>query len=486
MAPFLLDLRALALLRMALGLLMLADLAIRFPDISVFYVADGVCPIECMPSPHWTMMHFQLYRLTPDWLGVAGLFFLTAVAATSLVLGFRCRLSAALSWYLLCSLQSRNIYLNDAGDLLLRIVLFCCIFLPIGARWSLDANRHPEWKKLPDRFSSWATVAYVIQVCAMYLTASILKSDASWRVTGDALYLALSVDQFTTGFAHWLLHYPTVLRVLNFLALSLEFCAPLLLLCPFFTPVCRTLALGCLLLFHLGIASCLHLGLMMPICIAVLLGLLPTELLDRVLGAKEQVAPPQALPPAYRLGRIEKGLMATYIAFVVVQNAATVPESGLLPRVGDNGLQVILGYGRATAVMQNWTLFAPEPLRQDGWFVVEGLRADGSSVDLLTGKSPASYAKPELVSAQFKNQRWRRHFQCLWMRYSPQHVPLYLRWEGQRWNREHPDQKVVSLRLIFVQEYTQLPGIPQKSEVFSLGEYPSRWLPGTLEKNVTE
>lgn len=479
--PFALDLRALALFRVAVGCILLADLAIRFPDISTFYLSDGVCPVDAMPHSHWSMKHLELYRLLDNWWSVAGMFFLAAVFATSLTLGFYTRTSALVSWYLLASLQNRNIYLSDGGDLLLRIVLLCAVFLPLGARWSVDAWRHPEWEKLPNKYFSLATVAYVTQVCVMYLTAGLLKSDASWRVTGDALYLALSVDQFATGFAQMLVQHPSLLRVLNFMALAIELCAPLLLLCPLFVGATRSVALVLLMGFHLGIASCLHLGLFMPISLTVLLALLPTEALDRVFRRRPALAEstPADLPSGYRLAWPAKVFLGSVIFFIPFQNAMTVPGSGLAP--SGPLLQTTLQYGRATGLMQNWTLFAPHPLKEDGWFIVEATRQDGSRLDLLSGASPPVYSKPVLPSAQFKNQRWRRHFQNLWQRYNPMHVPLYLRWAGREWNRKHPDQPPIrSLQLVFMREITLLPGLPQQARPVSLGEFPSRWLGGQL------
>jgi hypothetical protein len=125
--------------------------------------------------------------------------------------------------------------------------------------------------------------------------------------------------------------------------------------------------------------------------------------------------------------------------------------------------------------MQNWTLFAPHPLKEDGWFVVEAQLAEGHKLDLLTGRPP-TYAKPARVSAQFRNQRWRRHFQNLWMRYNPRHIPLYLRWAQQKWNRQHPEDSVVATKLIFVREMTELPGLSARHLPVILGEYPSQWL----------
>lgn len=482
MACFAMDLRAIALFRMVAGALILLDLWIRAQDIGVFYTADGVCPVRAMPHSHYTMKHLELYRQIDSVWGVGILFLVAAFFATTLILGIYSRSSAALSWYFLASIQNRNIYLNDGGDLYLRTLLLCAVFLPLGARWSWDARKRPEWSRLPNRYISLPSAAFVLQVCIMYFTAAVLKNHPVWRESGDALYMALSIDQFSTGFAQWLLQYPNFLRPLTFCVLAIEFLAPVLILFPLVNSLTRCLAILLLVGFHLGIASCMHLGLFMPICIAVLIGLLPTPVLDALTrrhspGPDSASQPPSSLPSGYRTALPVKAFFVSVILFLVIQNAITVPALNLNPP--DPVKYAVLGYGRSTALMQNWTLFAPYPFVDDGWFIMEATRQDGSQFDLMTGLA-VSYYKPQLVSSQFPNQRWRRWYQNMWKRYNPKHVPHFLWWMARDWNRKHPDQSpVASVRLIFVEERTQLPGIRPTWRSYVLGEFPSDWLAET-------
>lgn len=271
--------------------------------------------------------------------------------------------------------------------------------------------------------------------------------------------------------------------MLTFSVLAIEMTTPLLLLCPVWNQWTRSLCLFLLTGLHLGIASCMHLGMFMPICLGVLVFLWPTpwiDFLQRCLPeATDKAETSGTRPPSgYRKSWWTRLACLSMVVFILIENYFTIPELGVTPR----GLlqTYIMGYGRSTGMMQNWTLFAPRPILQDGWFVVEATTRDGRVVDLLTGKT-ATYAKPVPVSDQFKNQRWRRMFQNLWNRWNPRHTPMFLRYMGRKWNREHsPADQVVQLRLIFVQELTELPGIPMKTQVGSLGEFPSRWLEGEV------
>ena len=480
MRVFALDLRAIALARMAIGVLILVDLLIRCQDIGAFYLPDGITPVGAMPASPNSFKHLELYRHVESWWGVAGLMLLAAVFAISLAVGFYSRTSGLVSWYLLASIQNRNLYVNDGGDLTLKIFLFIGLFLPLGARWSVDAWRNPQWRRLPNQYLSPATVTMVLQFCIMYFTAGVLKSDPVWRQTGDAIWLTLNLDQFSTGFARSLLEHTTLLRALTFSVLAIEMTTPLLLLCPLWNHWTRSLNLVLLIGFHLGIASCMHLGLFMPICLGVLIFLWPTPWMDFLEKLfRFPVGPDrggQGLPSGYSRSWFTRLACASVVAFILIENYFTVPELGMTPR---GFMQTyILGYGRSTGMMQNWTLFAPKPVLQDGWFVVEGTCRDGRVLDLLTGK-PATYAKPTPVCDQFKNQRWRRIFQNLWLRWNPRQTPMFLRYMGRQWNESHEAKdRVWKLRLTFVQEMTELPGIPLTTQVGTLGDFPSNWLEG--------
>jgi hypothetical protein len=105
---------------------------------------------------------------------------------------------------------------------------------------------------------------------------------------------------------------------------------------------------------------------------------------------------------------------------------------------------------------------------------MEATLGDGRKIDLLRDGAPVSYFKPELVSAQFRNQRWRRWYQNMWKRYNPRHVPHFLGWEVRRWNAKHPqEEQILEARLIFVEEMTQLPGIPVTLKSYVLGTFPA-------------
>ena len=113
--PFTLDLRALALLRIGLGAILLADLVIRAPDLAVWLSDRGVFSREASIDFNGTW-RWSLYWLNgePIWAGF--LMLLAAAFAFLLIFGVRTRFVSVMSFVLLLSLHNRNPLLLQGGD----------------------------------------------------------------------------------------------------------------------------------------------------------------------------------------------------------------------------------------------------------------------------------------------------------------------------------------------------------------------------------
>jgi hypothetical protein len=365
------------------------------------------------------------------------LFVLAGLFALALLLGWWTRLATAASWFLLMSLHARNPMILQGGDTLLRLLLFWGIFLPLGARWSLDGLRRPGGRPPGDAEVSAGSAALVLQVCFVYWFSAALKSDPAWRSEGTAVYDALSLDQFATPLAHDLLGFPRLLRVLTFATLGIEAAGPALLFVPWQTGRVRLAVVAGFLLFHLvGLRLCLELGPFPWVCAVAWLALLPGRFWDRVAG---QVRLPRWLPARPTDGAASPGhptpfllnvLAASFLVYVFLWNLRTTdaPRWGeVLPRRADF---IASTFG----IDQEWGMFAPCPLKDSGWYVAQGNRRDGSGVDLLRGGAPVCWDEPGLVSTTFPNERWRKYLMNLWERDNVAHRPLYARYLLRQWN----------------------------------------------------
>ncbi|MGE0493783.1 MAG: HTTM domain-containing protein [Vulcanimicrobiota bacterium] len=433
--PFALDPRSIAVWRAGLGFMVCLDVILRLRDLTVFYTDAGVLPRALLLAQPWAVPRYNLFLAAGSALGQAILFALTAAAATALALGYHPRWAGLATWFMVCSLQLRNPLVLDGGDELLRVMLFWTMFLPVEARFSTEPQ--PPRRGL---YLGWASFGYVLQVILLYLFAALNKSGDVWRKTGEALYYTLSIEQFTTRFGLWLLGYPGVLKALTFAVLALEFTLPVLLLLPFWVKTWRTIFLGLALCFHLGIAATLHLGLFMPIALVSLLALIPSNWWPEPLEPEQDYPnPPVGL----------QAFLALTCAYLVAINLWMLdPSHSRAPTV-------MRWFGLLTCEQQVWRLFGPEPFREDGWFVVEAVDANGQAWDLTRTPRPLDLSKPANMAGQFPNQRWRRWLQNLAQDDFPELGVAYLDYRARHWDGS---SELRSLRLIFMEEPTPEPG----------------------------
>ena len=103
-----LDLRSLALFRVALGLVLITDLWIRSYDFTAHYTQDGWLPLEALS--HITSRPWQnsLFQMHPSGEWAAFLFLIQGLSSLFFLVGFRTRLANIVCWFLTLHIQARN------------------------------------------------------------------------------------------------------------------------------------------------------------------------------------------------------------------------------------------------------------------------------------------------------------------------------------------------------------------------------------------
>ena len=132
------DIRSLALFRMGLALILLWDIATRFPDLAAHYSDWGVLPRDVLIAKFINVAHLSIYLINGSWAFTFVCFAAAALFAMALLIGYKTRLATVASWIFLISLHSRNPLILQGGDMFLRLLLFWAMFLPLGACWSID------------------------------------------------------------------------------------------------------------------------------------------------------------------------------------------------------------------------------------------------------------------------------------------------------------------------------------------------------------
>jgi hypothetical protein len=410
-----------------------------------------------------------------------GLFVLAGLFAVALLAGYRTGLATFVSWFLLVSLQARNPLVLHGGDTLLRLLLFWSIFLPLGARGSVDALRRRASQPPAERVVSGGSAALILQVCFVYWFSVALKWDPVWWRDGTAVYYALSIDLFATPTAHFLLQFPTLLKGMTYGTLVLEAFGPVLLFVPFRHGPVRCAVVVAFVLFHLlGLGLCLELGIFPYVCAVAWLALLPgwfwqrawVVRLGRLAGSSPATpAGTEPRPAVLRAPAALNALALFFLAYVFLWNVRTIDFdtfSRFFPRS-------VNWVGSLFRVEQMWGLFAPAPMKDDGWFVVQGELADGRTVDLLGDGGPVSWEKPALVSATLQNERWRKYLINLWLKDNAPHRVHYARYLARDWDARHgADAELQDVQIYYMLEMTRPDGAPAAPEKILLWHEPRR------------
>lgn len=275
-----LDLRSLALFRIALGAVLIGDLLVRASDLTVFYTDFGVLPRAALLDRFSEADRFSIHLLSGQFIFQAALFLFAGLLALMLMLGIRTRLAALASWFMLVSVQVRNPAILQGGDVYLRVLLFIAIFLPLGAVYSVDSalsSAHDEQrKKRSYSYFSTPGLALIAQVAMLYGFAVLLKTAPEWRKEYSAVYYALSIQQMSTPVGHFLLHFPKLLPWLTRETLVHESSLPFLLLTPILAGPARVLAVVLIFALHIGLGLSIRLGHFPYIACMAALPLIPT------------------------------------------------------------------------------------------------------------------------------------------------------------------------------------------------------------------
>jgi predicted DCC family thiol-disulfide oxidoreductase YuxK len=278
---FSIDLRTLALTRVMFALIVLVELMSRLSDLRAFYSDDGVMPraavYENLPRSWFISLHFLSGRAEVEAL----MFVISGAFALLLLLGYKTRLVTFWTWLLFSSLCIRNPFIVHGGDNLLKMLLFLGIFVPWGARYSVDSALNTTPRALPKSVFSIGTIALLLQMPLVYFFSGILKNGLEWRHDFTAILYALKVPDFALPLGTWLTSYPGFLKVLTASTLVLEMAGALLLFCPFRTKTVRCFVIVAFFFMQLGLALTLTLGLFPLVSTAALLPFVTSSFWDR-------------------------------------------------------------------------------------------------------------------------------------------------------------------------------------------------------------
>jgi hypothetical protein len=441
-----LDYRALALMRISLALVIIVDLFIRTGDLEAHYCNTGIWPTELIHNFGWQTGFWSVHALSGNY---AWVFFLMAahlVFAVFLLFGYKTKWATALVWLLYISLHNRNVFILQAGDDLLRLVLFWGLFLPWHSRYSIDARRN----NLALKQSTLANLGYLLLIASVYFFSVSLKTSHEWHANGTAVYYALSLDQLRLPFlGDYVYQFPTFMKLLTWFVFYVELLIPVLILYPAKKGYLRSIAFALIVLLHIGIGLTVYVGLFYLISIVSAIGLLPSSFMNRVESTFR-------LKKIERNGRIKKNsdllFIKTTVCIIVIILCLIINLSSV-SWFSYQLRKAVLTPINTLRLNQYWGMFSPSVIKKDGWFVYYGIDSLGRQWDLRLNQDYVDFKKPKHVVGIYKSDRWRKLAENM----QGNHTflrPLYGKYILRQWNKQHPEKKIVTLNVYFMEKET--------------------------------
>jgi hypothetical protein len=493
------DPRTLGAARILLGLLLLLDLGKRVPGIPFWYTNDGLLPNHRLlfrPAREWTLSLLYGFTTVGE---IAVAFGLMALVYLAFLAGWKTRVMHVLSWLCLLSLQTRIDLLATGADFVFGTLVTWTLFLPMGARYSLDAalarrrapheaGRRPE----PERpIVSLAVLALIVQLAVIYLFNALHKNGPTWR-DGTAIYWVLHQARIVTHFGLWVReHAPlSVLQAFSYATVAIEFVLPFLIVSPWGRPWTRRAAIALIFGLHTGAQLVMNLGMFTPAMIvfsALLVSSQDWEALARLrerargglralldaparvaLRVDERlealygtaVAAPPVTPLRARLRRrIAIAREATVALLIAAATSQVLVENRALARLRvrqPRALHAIVSYLR---LQQGWSMFAPDAPTTDQSLVVDARTADGRHVD------PYNEVASDIADPALRAVPARLGHDASWCDYTVRildhkhlhdRLALFIRDYHVRTGR--PEDRVVSFTAYVVEQDSPRPG----------------------------
>jgi hypothetical protein len=443
-----LDFRALALMRMSLALVVIVDLCIRTVDLEAHYCNTGIWPTELIHNFGWQTGFWSLHALNGSHVWALFLIVVHFVFAFFLFVGYKTKWATAILWLLYISLHNRNVFILQAGDDLLRLVLFWGIFLPWHRYYSIDARTN----NFASKQNIVTNLGYLLLIASVYFFSVSLKTSHEWHTEGTAVYYALSLDQLRLPFlGDYVYQFPALMKVLTWFVFYVELLIPVLILYPAKKGHLRGIAFTLIAMLHIGIGLTLYVGLFYLISIVSAIALLPSSFMNRV----ESI---------FRLKKIERNVRTKntnnllFIQSTVCTLVIVLCLVINLSRVSWFSYQLrkeVLIPINMLRLNQYWGMFSPGVIKKDGWFVYYGIDSLGRQWDLRLNQDYVDFTKPEHVVGMYKSDRWRKLAENM----QGNHTflrPLYGKYILREWNKQHPEKKIVTLNVYFMEKETLL------------------------------
>nr|WP_285817580.1 HTTM domain-containing protein [Echinimonas agarilytica] len=182
----------------------------------------------------------------------------------------------------------------------------------------------------------------------------------------------------------------------------------------------------------------------------------------------------RALPWRHSSGKHNWGAQLVVLALAVMVLQINLSYVSTVPQIDSSLIKV----RNALGLWQKWNMFAPFPITQTRWPIVEGLTIGGNKVDLYRNElSAPPRAKPDTLTHNHRSYRWRKYLGRLYLkRYSRFRRP-FVNYQCMRWNKtmgSDPHYLIRKVNLLTGILPTHLPPQKGKEKITNQGTYTCR------------
>ena len=437
------DTRALAAFRVAIGLLVIADLLLRSRNFHFYYTDDGVVPQE-LAELYTGDYAVSIYYYTADPTVIAALFVLQGLIAIQLIAGYKTRIAMILTFIGVISLDHHNPLVLSYADTLFRLLCFWAIFLPLGERWAVDAVHR---SRRPRRtVANLATMFVLLQMVFMYVVNGVHKTQSPlWR-SGEAAPLVFGIDEMTFLIGNAMREFPLALQIGGFAWFVLILFGWLLIA---LRGRARILYTMMLMGGHASFAVTVRIGAFAYVALAGLLLFLQEPFWRDARRIVNWLTPGSTAEDSYargrRLGRriattmprgptidgrfvsVRRGvyngiLVVILVTLLIVAVVVPVQAMVLLDQDLDQeerwysaveetrGIEYVNTAASSLGVDQpEWSVFAPHPRTTDRYYVFPAETADGEIIDVYNDGRPFSFDR-HTDELQTQHSTYRERF----------------------------------------------------------------------------
>jgi len=279
-----LDERAIFLFRFFLGLVLLSDIFQRILTVDVFFSDVGILPRWIQAKSYTEFWRFNIYYLSGNKYYLSALLLLNAYMVWLFMTAKKnIKLITFVLWIFVNSLHMRNYLILQSGDTVLRLVLFWFLFFPKIKMSNQDCFS----EKTKSKFFNMGVFGYYVQIAIIYFYAGYAKSYESYFSNGDAVYLAMELERYSTDFGQWLMRFPEFLKFGSRLTYGLEMLCPVILFFPFKNWIFRLVLIIGLFSFHIGTILMMEVGHFPHASMVLWLPLIPSQVLDLIFKSKK-------------------------------------------------------------------------------------------------------------------------------------------------------------------------------------------------------